>query len=235
MPDLSYLLRLAGRAQYRGDHRAGEIEIVGEPEAIASILDERRRMLNSLGLALVEDKLGIVIDDEYVVVVRDPVRFPSGKLGTYLRIIERPALDGSAGVVVLPLRDNVVFLREVFRHATRRWELELPRGFRKPGVTLAEDVEREISEEVGLAVEQTIPLGTIAPNTGLFAGTAESFFVRLAAGEPKPHPEREEAFGALVTLTLPELFEKIRAGTIRDGYTLSAVLLAQTHGLLSVA
>ena len=60
--------------------------------------------------------------------MRDPVRFPSGKLGTYLRILEPSALDGAAGVVLLPVRDNVIFLREVFRHATRRWELELPRG-----------------------------------------------------------------------------------------------------------
>ena len=232
--DLGYLQRLAGRAMYRGDHTAGEIEIVGEPKAVDAILEERRRMLDTQGFPGVEDKLGVIVEDEYVVVVRDPVRFPSGKLGTYLRVIERPALDGAAGVVVLPVRGDKVFLREVFRHATRRWELELPRGFRKPGVTLAQDVEREISEELGLAIEETIPLGTVAPNTGLFAGTAETFLVRLGGGDPQPHPEREEAFGAIVTLTLPELLEKVRSGAIRDGYTLSTLLLAQTHSLLSL-
>lgn len=232
--DTDYLQRLSSAARHRGDHSKGEIEIVAEPEAIAAIVEERRRTLETLGLSADADRLGILVDDEYLLVVRDPVRFPSGKLGTYLRIIERPALDGAAGVVLLPVRDDVVFLREVFRHATRRWELELPRGFRKPGESLAEDVARELAEEIGIDARETVPLGTIASNTGLLAGTAEAFLVRLGAGQPQPHPEREEAFGAIVTLTAGQLLEKVRAGTIRDGYTLSALLLAQTKQLLAL-
>lgn len=230
--NIDYLQRLAGDARRRGDYSKGEIEIVADSETIAAIVEERRRALESQGHSAEGARLGILVEDEYVLVVRDPVRFPSGKLGTYLRIIERPALDGAAGVVLLPVRDDVIFLREVFRHATRRWELELPRGFRRPGESLAEDVARELAEEIGLAARETLPLGTIASNTGLLAGTAEAFMVRLGTGEPQPHPEREEAFGAIVTLTAAQLLDKVRTGTIRDGYTLSALLLAQTKHLL---
>ena len=233
--DTHYLQRLSSDARRRGDHSKGEIEIVADPETIAAIVEERRRTLETLGFSNQGDRLGILVEDEYVLVVRDPVRFPSGKLGTYLRIIERPALDGAAGVVLLPMRDEVMFLREVFRHATRRWELELPRGFRRPGESLAEDVARELAEEIGLDARETVPLGAIASNTGLLAGTAEAFLVRLGPGEPQPHPEREEAFGAIVTLTAAQLSDKVRSGTIRDGYTLSALLLAQSKRLLTLS
>ena len=91
-----------------------------------------------------------------------------------------------------------------------------------------------MSEELGFKIQETIALGPIAPNTGLLSGTAEAFLVRLEAGDPEPHPEQEEAFGAIVSLTVDQIVEKLRSGELRDGYTLSALLLAQAHNLLNI-
>ena len=65
-----------------------------------------------------------------------------------------------------------MYLREIFRHATRRWELECPRGFRKSGMTAAETETQEIAEELGLEIEGMHYLGEINGNTGLLAGIA---------------------------------------------------------------
>jgi ADP-ribose pyrophosphatase len=176
---------------------------------------------------------GILYEDRYVLVVRDAVRFPSGDRGTYLRIFERAGLTGATGVVLLPLREGTVYLRRVFRHATRAWELECPRGVRGAGQTVEEAVGSELAEELGYGVDRAHPLGEVAPNTGLLAGTASVFLVDLgaplAAGAT---PERTEAFGAVERVSPARLFELVAAGAIRDGFTLSAVTLAVARGLL---
>ena len=74
--------------------------------------------------------IGIVLEDEYIIVVRDPVKFPSGTTGTYLRIFERSGLDGP---------DGIIYLRMVFvmLHVTGNWNV------------LSEAVKQEITEEFG--------------------------------------------------------------------------------------
>jgi hypothetical protein len=65
------------------------------------------------------------------------------------------------------------------------------------------------------------------------AGKARAYFVKLQAGEPRPHPEDGEAFGAIVALSPKDMLKKIQTGEIRDGFTLSACQLAQARDLLS--
>lgn len=232
--ELDYLSRLPENARYEGDHTRGEIELVGEAGKVAKIVEELRNRFAALGLPRDAAKIGIVAEDEYILVTRDPVEFPSGKTGTYLRIFERSGLDGPAGVVMLPMRNGVVYLRKVFRHATRRWELECPRGFRPQGMSLQEAVRQEMAEEIGLSIRDIRDLGCISANTGLLAGSARAFLVLVEEGRPEPRPEETEAFGEFVILDPRGLFEKIRAGEIRDGFTLSALQLAQAHNLLPV-
>lgn len=227
------LTRRAMATEYRGDHTSGEIEIVTDPPTIALIAGQRRRRTEELKLPEGAAEVGTVFEDEYIIVRRDPVRFPQGSTGTYLRVIERAALDGAAGVVMLPVRDGLLYLRHIFRHPTRAWELECPRGFREKGFDPTEMVHKEMAEEIGIAVENIVPLGAINANSGLLAGNAQAFWVMLAPGDPQPQPEEGEAFGDIVKLSFDEVMTKIRDGEIRDGFTLSALQLAQAHNLLS--
>lgn len=218
-PLSGYLSALPEPARYAADASRGEIEILTEPGRIREIAGARAAAL------------GVVFEDEYMVVVRDPVRFPSGVLGTYLRIFPRPALSGATGAVMLPMRGGKVLLRRVFRHATRAWELECPRGFRAAGVEVTETAHAEVQEELGLPVTGIRPLGRVHGDTGLIAGYTMAFLVTVAEGQDRPAPEPREAIGGLEILSPERLSALMTEGEIRDGYTLSAIALAQAHGL----
>src|SRR5690348_1136041 len=45
-------------------------------------------------------QVGIVFRDQYLLVLRDAVRFPDGTLGTYIRFVDPK--DSKPGVIVLP-------------------------------------------------------------------------------------------------------------------------------------
>lgn len=225
---VAYLERIPGG---RGDSRAGEIEILVDEDAVRNVVQDRvARMERSAGEAVGGSGVGVVFEDEYVLVVRDAVRFPSGATGTYLRILPRPALEGAVGVVLLPVQDGYILLRRAFRHATRAWEMECPRGFREPGRTALEMVHQEAAEELGATVARAKALGEICGDTGLIAGCAEAFLVELTDELGDAAPEASEAFGELRRYTRTELFEAIAQGKIRDSFTLSAIALAMARG-----
>jgi ADP-ribose pyrophosphatase len=224
-----YLEQLPAGARITGDTRAGEIEVVTEPAMRADIAKERGVFVDT-GDAY-SNGLGIVFEDKYVLVVRDPVRFPSGATGTYLRIFERSGLDGASGVVVVPVRNGEIFLRRVFRHATRAWELECPRGFRNSGESPEQSVRRELEEELGIAARDVLPLGQVMPNTGLLASAVDSYVAYLQNGDPDSRPEAQEAFGEIIRVSPAELRHLISTGEIRDGITLAAIMQADARGL----
>jgi ADP-ribose pyrophosphatase len=212
-----YLSNLPESTRYKGDADAGEIEIISRSDA--------RR---------IQGKTGILFEDSLHYVVRDVVRFPSGDTRAQMRIIGSTMTDGPSGVVALAWRDGKIHLREMFRHATRRWELETPRGQRETGCTAEEAAIKEVAEELGFKVERIERIGEVSGDTALLASTLPVFWAELAPGPPRDHPESSEAFGEIVALTAEDLLERIRSGEIRDSYTLSAVLLAQSTGKLKL-
>src|SRR5262245_35313789 len=112
---------------YRGRASEGEVEILSEPGEVEQALDAARRQLRAQDLPEEWADTGKVFEDQYVTLYRDPVRFPGGQLGTYLRISWSEKLGN--GVVILPRLNNSFVLTRHFRHATRAWHWEIPRGF----------------------------------------------------------------------------------------------------------
>jgi ADP-ribose pyrophosphatase len=212
-----YLKKLPGNASTRGDASAGEIEIIDKKES-----------------SRIRVKTGILVEDKLHFVVRDAVRFPSGDVRTAMRVIGRSMFDGPSGVVALAARDGKIFLREMFRHGTRRWELETPRGQREGGYTPEEAAIKEIDEELGFKVDRIEQIGEACGDTALLGSTLPVFWAELASAPPRDHPESSEAFGRIVELSVSDLKERIARGRIRDGYTLAAVLFAQIAGKLSL-
>ena len=86
----------------------------------------------------------------------------------------------------------------------------------------------EVDQELGLPLLRATHLGSISPNTGLFAGIAEAYVVDLGPGSPRPRPEEREALGRIEELSPSEVTGAIVTGRIRDGLTLAALMLA--HG-----
>lgn len=229
---LNYLSCLPEDACYLGDRTKGEIEIVRDRPKIAEIIETYKEHLKSLNIQSDAARVGIVYEDDYIVVIRDPVLFPAGTTGSYFRIFQRSALDGSAGVVMLPFCQGFFYLRKVFRHATRSWELEFPKGYKPKDLSLDKAVEQEISEEIGLEIKSLHELGCLTPDTGISGGIVNAYWVVLEPGKPHPEPEEGEAFGPIIRLTHAQILEKIRAGKIRDGVSLSALQLAQAQNFL---
>ena len=103
--------------------------------------------------------------------VRDAVYFPQGTPGTYDRLLWKSELIHQfPGVAVLPiLPSGRIVLILNYRHATRSWELELPRGEIKSQETLEEAAFRELKEETGLVASSVAFLGKMATDTGVLS------------------------------------------------------------------
>ncbi|WP_079171759.1 NUDIX hydrolase [Streptomyces qinglanensis] len=170
--------------------------------------------------------LGVVYQDPYIRLLRDPVRFPDGRLGTYLRILGTADAPSAA---ILPVLDGRVLLMENYRHAVRGWTLEIPRGFGTDGLTAESNALKELDEELSAQVESLTPIGVVHPDTGLHSRPVHLFFATLTATGPL---ETAAGIRSLVTFTPEELDRNIVEGTVTDGFTLTALTQARLRNLL---
>lgn len=243
----SYIQQLA---QSNGNFREGEIEIITNPEEIAQVQKVQESRLLTKGFSPVDaaefSRIGIVNEDQYWIWLRDAVYFPKGIPGTYDRLLWKSELQGKrAGVAVLPvLPSGYIILILNFRHATRVWELELPRGGMKPGETQEEAALRELKEETGFIASSTAFLGEAATDTGVFSSVIPVFLGRIAT-QDSPDTEYSEAIAGTVCLTKEEVNEGLARGflevsingqkkqvSLRDAFLTFALHQAQVRKLL---
>lgn len=176
----------------QGDASKGEIEILIDPVKMEQIEEKSKR------------DVGIVWRDKYWLWINDAVRFPSGHEGIYARIVWAKALTGSVGVAVMPiLPDGRIVLNCNYRHATRSWEIELPRGGINPHETIQEAAKREAREETGMVVDALVLLGEMPPDTGLTSTIVPIFQARVIAKQ-QSEQEETEAIEEILALTRTE-------------------------------
>lgn len=116
-----------------------------------------------------------------------------------------------------------------FRHATRTWHLEIPRGFGTKGFSSEENARREIKEEIGATVSRLISLGQVYPDAGAQAEYNDFFYAEI---ESYGEVEADEAITELLTTPTAEFERMIRDNEITDGFTITAYGLAKARGLL---
>lgn len=172
-------------------------------------------------------RVGIAFQDQYSFLLRDAVRFPDGSLGTYGRIVDPE--ESVHGVIVLPVYQGQVVLISHFRHATRTWFLEIPRGFGEPGATGEENARRELAEEIGATVVRLVSLGCTYPDAGASAECNDLFYAELAT---YGRVDSTEAIADLRLITVSEFERLIRENEITDGYTLTAYARAKAQAIL---
>ncbi|MCX4982420.1 NUDIX hydrolase [Streptomyces sp. NBC_00572] len=184
----------------------GGIEILTDPDAVAAAG-------------------GVLYQDPYVLLVRDPVRFPDGREGTYIRALSAAA---EPGCVVLPLLGDRMVLIEHYRHATRSWQWELPRGFGTRGLSSAENAAKEVDEEIGARVEELIPLGELHPDSGMTGDRVLLFAARIDA---IGRLAEAEAIRRSLTIPFAEAEGMIADGRITDAFTIATMTRARLAGL----
>lgn len=188
---------------------------------------ETARRLAARGLPTEWAKVGIVYQDQYLLLLRDAVRFPDGSLGTYIRFVN-PGI--APGVIILPVCQGHVVLLRHFRHATRTWHLEIPRGFGEQGLSSETNARRELGEEIGAAgagIQLTF-LGDVYSDTGMSAAFNKLYYAEI---ETYREADIHEAIAELQVVPIAEFERLIRNNEITDGLTLSAYAYAKARGL----
>jgi ADP-ribose pyrophosphatase len=184
------------------------------------------KRLGEAGAPLEWSRVGVAFRDQYVLLLRDAVRYVDGSVGTYIRAVEPKS--AFPGVVVLPLWHGQVLVIRHFRHATRGWHLEIPRG---SGLAAdpRESARRELAEEIGATGARLIELGTMYPDTGLTNSRVALFCAEVASYSA---PEAIEGITEILPLQVERFEEMIDSGELEDGYLLAAYARAKARGLI---
>ncbi|MBS0604110.1 MAG: NUDIX hydrolase [Verrucomicrobia bacterium] len=232
-----------------GKWQHGEIEITLNPEQIRKIENQTRLRLVSKGVQEFDaekwSSVGVVAEDNYWIWVRDAVIFPSGVYGTYDRLMWKSGLDGAPGVAILPLLSTKKIVVNInYRHATRSWEIELPRGQKKEGESLEKAAARELKEETGYQISKCTQLGTMAPDTGTLM-TLVPVFCGEVSHSGETSKEYSEAIVQNPAFSKEEIKQGFARGYIevpikgelvkvncRDPFLTFALLQAEMKGLL---
>lgn len=212
-----------------GNAQEGEIEIIRDLDRIAAIENKTGQ------------KVGILAENNFQIWIADPVKFPNGTEGIYGRFMWKQALKGVSGAVILPiLPDGKILLISIYRHALRKWVLEIPRGNGKGAEVLQNIVKRELKEETGAEISDTEVLGTVNPDSGITLGGIPVVRVNISRfGDPNRDPAEQSI--NLHAFSMDELKAAMRKGTVpikingiltdveigTDGFMLSALMLDQ--------
>jgi 8-oxo-dGTP pyrophosphatase MutT (NUDIX family) len=146
----------------------------------------------------------------------DEIALPQG--GAARReVIEHP---GAVVVVALDDEDRVYLVRQ-YRHAVRRFLLELPAGTLEPGEEPLAAAQRELREEVGLEAREWKSLGSFFSSPG-FANEHLHAFVARDLIHTARDPDEDEDI-AVVRYGRGELLRHL--DEIPDAKSLAALLL----------
>jgi ADP-ribose pyrophosphatase len=198
-------------------------EILLDPGRIEHAQAEALRVRGRDGLSTRDTRVGVLAEDPYLIVMRDAVRFADGSYGLYNRLIV------PSGAAILPVLDGRIVLLNRFRHGTRSWHLEAPRGSFSGEGTHEEEARRELFEEIGARATEMIDLGELHSTTGCLDEAHHLFMARIdGVGTPDKH----EAIVEFRSLSVAEAEERLAAGTITDGPTLALFLRARLRRYL---
>lgn len=156
--------------------------IITNPDEIRDWQKQRRVQLLQSGKPSEWANIGVVFDDPYFVVLRDLVEFPGGYRNGYVRLYARGYLESRAAIVViLPEMNGKLLLIHQFRHATRLWHWEIPRGFGESGVDSITQAKKELREEINGEVSDIIDLGIMYHNAALDSNPANLFIAHMVS------------------------------------------------------
>jgi len=220
-----YLAFAKKRPELFGPETDAGVRILLDLAEIRAVEDEVAADLRRRGLPDEGAAVGIILKDPWILMLRDAVEFPDGARRTYARALNRTG-DGAA---VLPLYDGRIILTRQFRHALRRWSLEIPRGGIDTGKTAEQTAREEVREEIGGEIGELVRVGFLHGSTNLYYNGAHLYLGRLTRVGA---PQLAEAITALVQVTVSEFEQMLAREEITDSFTIATFCHARTRGLL---
>lgn len=205
----------------------GDITILLNEDEISEAEKQEAQRLEAQGMPTAWAKVGIAYRDQYLLLIRDAVRFADGSLGTVARSVDENEL--APGVVVLPLHQGKMLLIRHFRHEKRDWQLEIPQGFGIPGLSSEESIRIELKEEIDATVSRLIPVGQVYLDTSSGANRVELFFADI---DSYGDVELQEGITELLPTPIAEVERMIRENELDNVFLLVTYARAKLHGLL---
>jgi ADP-ribose pyrophosphatase len=125
-------------------------------------------------------------------------------------------------------RGDFILLRH-FRHPTRDWHLEIPRGAVAIGENPAQMAQVEISEEIGGTITSMTQMGILHGASAFMRHRVVLVYAELSAIGT---PELGEGIADIVPVAPAELERRIRDSEVTDSFTVAAAYHAKLRGLL---
>jgi ADP-ribose pyrophosphatase len=161
----------------------------------------------------------IVYENPWVNLYIDRVQFPGG------RIIEQHHLldfeKEAVGVVVENARAEILLVH-AYRYPTDTIEWEIPAGSIETGETVMETAQREVWEETGYETTRPALIYSYHPMNGI--SNKMFHIVRSQATRKTGDFDRNEV-RTFKWHTRPEIMAMIRQRRLKDGFSLTALLL----------
>jgi 8-oxo-dGTP pyrophosphatase MutT (NUDIX family) len=146
------------------------------------------------------------------------VELPSG--ARFEHHVVRATAEAAAVVI---RRDDTILLVWRHRFVTDTWGWEVPAGRVDPGETPAQAAAREAEEETGWRPGPLRALGTYHPINGMGDNVFHCF---AADGAEQVGTFDPDEASELVWTPVPRVRELVAAGEVKDGFSLTALLLA---------
>lgn len=156
-------------------------------------------------------------------VLHDKIIEPSGKHN------ERDVIRHNGSVVILAVdsskskKDPWIVIERQYRHAANQYLWELPAGKLDAGEEPLAGAQRELAEETGYSAKKWRPLVEYYASPG-FLGESMKVFVAEGLIAGNAHPEEDEEIEFRL-VKLSDVLKMIDKGAVKDGKTLTSVLL----------
>lgn len=211
---------------FRNTGEKGEIKIITDENRIRAEQKKIRSKLKREGKPSYWIDIGVLAEDQWFYVLRDMVEFPNGKIGGYIRWVNRKSEEcgGFNSVLMCVQGDNVLMIRK-FRHEERNWSWEFPRGFGEPGLSAEKNARTELREEIGVAHAKLTLLTKVKEGKG---GTAV-FLVEIPNAQ-RIFLDAGEGLSKYVWVKMAKLKQIVKKGQLSDWFSLWAYTLFLVKG-----
>ncbi len=164
----------------------------------------------------------VIYENPWVNLYVDKVQFPGGRIIERHHVLE---FEKEAVAVLVENTQGQVLLVHAYRYTTNSIEWEVPAGIVEPGEPIIEAARREAREESGYETEDHELLYTFYPMNGISNKVFHIVRSRAIGGTGVFDENEVKEFK---WVSKPEIQRMIKNKRVRDGFTLTALLLHLT-------